>query len=123
VVLYGSDSYRRPYPFQPDVVIDIDSVLDAKLDLLDCHESQYYEWLPDHDGKLLHVPRDHQARRAWLRRDSEATLRIDADRFRDRLVSRYGAERGGLVIYAEAFELCEYGRQIPPGDAAEFIPF
>jgi len=123
VVLYGSDTFQRPYPFQPDIVIDIDAVVEKKLDLLDSHASQYYEWLPYHDGKLSQVPPDHDARRAWLRRDNEAGLRADAHRFRDRLVARYGAKRGAQVVYAEAFELCEYGRQMESGEAATLLPF
>jgi LmbE family N-acetylglucosaminyl deacetylase len=123
VVMYGSDSFRRPYPFQADIVIDIDAVLEKKLDLLDRHESQYYEWLPFHDGKLSEVPLDHEGRRAWLRRDNEAALRADANRFRDQLVARYGPERGAQVVYAEAYELCEYGRQIESGEAATLLPF
>ena len=34
-----------------------------------------------------------------------------AARFRRELIEHYGAERGSKVRYAEAFELCEYGRQ------------
>jgi N-acetylglucosamine malate deacetylase 1 len=123
VVMYGSDSFRRPYPFQADVVVDIDAVLETKLDLLDCHESQYYEWLPFHDGKLSEVPLDHEARRAWLRRDNEAALRADANRFRGQLMAKYGPARGALVVYAEAYELCEYGRQMSLREAETLIPF
>ena len=38
-----------------------------------------------------------------------------AARFRQELIARYGEERGRRVRFAEAFELCEYGRQ--PTDA------
>jgi LmbE family N-acetylglucosaminyl deacetylase len=34
-----SDHFQRPYPFQPDVVIDIDDVLGLKLAMLQQHTS------------------------------------------------------------------------------------
>ncbi len=34
-----------------------------------------------------------------------------ADRFRAKLGELYGEEKGRKVKYAEAFELCDYGRQ------------
>ena len=46
-----------------------------------------------------------------------------ANQYRDRLVALYGAERGRSVKYAEAFELCEYGRQAPPDELKKmFMP-
>jgi N-acetylglucosamine malate deacetylase 1 len=123
IVLYGSDNFMRPYPFRPDLVIGIDSVIETKLDLLDRHESQYYEWLPFHDGKLSQVPRGHGPRRDWLSRDLESVLQFDANRFRDHLNARYGADRAAQFKYAEAFELCEYGRQMSSGEAERHFPF
>ena len=34
-----------------------------------------------------------------------------ADKYRDRLIELYGEEKGRAIIYAEAFEICQYGRQ------------
>jgi hypothetical protein len=45
-----------------------------------------------------------------------------ADKFRDRLVAAYGADRGRSVKYAEAFELCQYGRQAPPDELKRLFP-
>jgi len=42
---------------------------------------------------------------------------------RERLVALYGADRGKAVKYAEAFELCEYGRQAPADELKKmFVP-
>ena len=43
-----------------------------------------------------------------------------ADEFRPELIARYGAERGEQVRYAEAFEICEYGRQ-PDADMLDAL--
>ena len=37
---------RSPRPSGPDVAVPIDDVIDKKIDALDAHVSQVYEWLP-----------------------------------------------------------------------------
>jgi hypothetical protein len=49
------------------VAISIDDVFDKKVDMLDAHVSQFYEWLPWVDGSLDKVPKDPAARKRWLR--------------------------------------------------------
>ncbi len=46
VFLYLEDRFQSPVPFVADVAVDIDDVWDRKLDALDAHASQVYEWLP-----------------------------------------------------------------------------
>ncbi len=46
VMGFLSDHFQRPYPFSPTVVVDIEPVLDTVIDMIDCHESQFYEWMP-----------------------------------------------------------------------------
>src|SRR5690606_31898116 len=67
VFLYLSDRFKKPSPFSPDIAVIIDSVIERKLDALDAHGSQFYEWLPWIDGRLAEVPADSAARREWLR--------------------------------------------------------
>src|SRR5512137_1882690 len=45
VYVYVSDNFTKPYPFTPDVVVDIDEVVEQKLEALHQHTSQMYEWL------------------------------------------------------------------------------
>ena len=35
----------------------------------------------------------------------------------------YGEERGQAVKYAEAFEICEYGRRPTPDEIKQLFPF
>src|SRR5438034_657500 len=58
VFLYFEDNFQKPQPFRPDVAISIDDVFSKKIDALDSHRSQFYEWLPWVDGKLDSVPHD-----------------------------------------------------------------
>ncbi|MEN9934338.1 MAG: hypothetical protein RLZZ387_917, partial [Chloroflexota bacterium] len=112
VIVYVSDTFQKPYPFTPDVVVAIDEAVDAKLDMFHAHTSQFYEWLPANGGYLQEVPEGEQDRRTWLAKTYDARLRRDADRYRSKLIELYGAEIGRRVQYAEAFEGCEYGGRL-----------
>ena len=123
VILYVSDRFQKPCPFQADVVVPIDETVEAKLAMLHCHTSQFYEWLPYNGGYPDQVPGGEEARRAWLAENLEPVLRHDADRYRARLVELYGAEVGERVHYAEAFEISEYGAPLPPEGLRSLFPF
>jgi LmbE family N-acetylglucosaminyl deacetylase len=108
VFLYYEDNFQKPAPFRPDVAVSIDDTWQLKLDALDAHVSQVYEWLPWVDGRLAEVPKDPAERRAWLAKTRAGRIRPDV---RAALEKRYGAEAGANIQHAEAFELCEYGRR------------
>jgi len=116
VMGYVADGFKKPAPFEPDVVLDIDSVIDTKLDVLHCHESQVYEWLPWTFGISEAVPPEGSRRREWLETemlgylDANTAINV-ADRFREELVAKYG-ERGTEVDHCEAIEISEYGGQL-----------
>jgi len=112
VMAYLSDSFAKPVPFSADVVIDIDPTIARKLDALHCHTSQMYEWIPWTQHKLEEVPPGDAERRAWLEDQRAPASREVAERFRDRLIERYGPQRGPAVRHAEAFEGCEYGTRL-----------
>jgi LmbE family N-acetylglucosaminyl deacetylase len=117
VFLYSSDGFKRPYPFQADIAVSVDDVFDQKLTAIHEMPSQHYEG--GANGSEAHVKsvpaaEDVAGRKAWLRANWERRQSGEAQRFRDALVRWYGAEKAAAVKYAEAFEICEHGRQ--PGD-------
>ncbi len=116
VFLYFADSFQKPVPFQPDVVVAIDDAIEKKLDAMAAIESQFLEWQPWLDGIPDQVPGEKAARREWVARRYAEWLGAVAEPIRSRLMARYGEEKGRAVRYAEAFEVCEYGRR---PDAAE----
>ncbi len=122
VMGYLSDRFEKPYPFTPTVVIDIDDVIDRKIDMLHCHSSQVYEWLAWHGVVLDEVPEDDKARREWLFERYAPRSSALADRFRDMLIARYGKEKGSAVKYAEAFEGCEYGTKLDETQIERLFP-
>jgi LmbE family N-acetylglucosaminyl deacetylase len=108
VFLYLRDEFQSPSRFVPEIAVDIDDVWERKIDAMDAHASQFYEWLPWIDGNSAGVPADRDARRTWL---SERWSRPIDECTRAALVRRYGAERGRQIQHAEAFQVCEYGRR------------
>ncbi|ACY48107.1 PIG-L deacetylase family protein [Rhodothermus marinus] len=109
VFLYLSDRFKKPNPFSPDIAVIIDSVVERKLDALDAHVSQFYEWLPWIDGRLAEVPADSAARREWLRAQ---WLRPNiTQEVRLALMRWYDPEVATQAQHVEAFEICEYGHQ------------
>jgi LmbE family N-acetylglucosaminyl deacetylase len=120
VFMYFQDNFQRPNAFRPDVAISIDDVIEKKIDMLDAHVSQFYEWLPWVSGTLEKVPAGAAERRQWLR-DGRAGQPTPA--VREALVTWYGAEKGNAVRHAEAFEICEYGTRPNEAMIRTLFPF
>jgi N-acetylglucosamine malate deacetylase 1 len=125
VFLYSSDGFQKPNPFHPDIVVSIDSVIDKKMEALSKLVSQFIEG--GCEGGPGSIPRDEadlkkrqdDLCKGWLRnRYSEI-----ADRYRNKLIELYGPEAGKQVRFAEAFEICEYGRQPTPEELRQLFPF
>ena len=114
---YLEDPFQLPVPFKADITVNIDDVWPRKLDALDAHRSQVYEWLPYLDD--AEVPAGAAARRAWL----DATWsREPSVCSRAALGRRYGAEAAARVRHAEALEMSEYGRKLSLQELDEMFP-
>jgi hypothetical protein len=48
---------------------------------------------------------------------------LNPDSCRDKLIELYGEDEGRAVKYAEAFEVCEYGRQPTKDELRNLFPF
>lgn len=119
VFLYFQDNFKKPNPFQPDIAVDITPVIDKKLAGLDAHQSQFYEWLPWIGNYEDEVPKDPAKFKAWLlqKRVSKPNAEVQKS-----LVKWYGNEHAAQVLYAEAFEICEYGTQPKESDIRRLFP-
>lgn len=124
VFLFYSDGFKRPTPFRADVVVGIDAAVEKKVACIEKLESQFYEGgalggphlLPaDEAGR---VKRREQVRQAYLGRARQV-----ADAHREKLAEFYGPAGAKAVVHAEAFEVCEYGRQPSPADIRRLFPF
>lgn len=123
LIIYLSDGFQKPNPFKPDVVVGIDSVVEKKIDMLHCHVSQFYEWLPYNSGTLDTVPSSSEDRRVWLAERLRNRFSNTAERYRDMLTELYGVTESLNIKYAEAFEACEYGSSLTSDNLPEFFPF
>lgn len=126
VFLYSSDRFKKPYPFEPDIAVAIDDVFEKKVDALMALESQIFEGGANGDEeKVAEIPpaSQPQARREYLRQRWISYSSRETDRARPALIRWYGEERGNQVQYAEAWEICEYGRQPTEAEIRELFPF
>lgn len=123
VFLFTSDNFSKPTLFRPDVVVGIDETIEKKIDMYNCHVSQMYEWLPWNEGTIDQVPKGIAERREWMAkgvRDDAAQL---ANKYRDKLISLYGIEKGSKIKYAEGFEDSEYGTRLNKENIQVLFPF
>jgi len=127
VFLYLSDRFQKPNPFEPDIVVAIDEVFEKKADALWVLESQIESlWATGNFERVVPVPKEPAARQkrrqqvnARFARRNEST----ANKYRAKLIELYGEEKGKKVKYAEAFEVCEYGRRPTAGELKKLFPF
>jgi N-acetylglucosamine malate deacetylase 1 len=123
VFLYMSDTFTEPSPFVPDIAVGIDDVIEKKIDMYHCHESQMYEWLPYNQGMLDSVPKDPAKRREWLAETRGFRSSGPGETYRTLLIQLYGQQRGSQVKQAEAFEVSEYGSQPSLEELKRLFPF
>jgi LmbE family N-acetylglucosaminyl deacetylase len=120
VFLYVEDRFQKPYPFQPDIAVDISEEFEQKIYGIAAHESQMFEWLPWTGGRLDQVPTTEEARLKWLADWRKPNI---SDAVRNSLVKWYGAEKAKKITAAEAFEICEYGRRPSEEEIRNLFPF
>ena len=119
VFLYTEDRFQKPTPFQPDIAIDITEVLDQKIYAMAAHKSQFFEWLPWTSGRLNEVPDTEESRIDWLKNWRKPRIN---DKVKQSLIKWYGDEKAQSIEYAEAFEICEYGRRPSDEDIRKLFP-
>jgi LmbE family N-acetylglucosaminyl deacetylase len=125
VFLFSEDRFQKPNPFTGDIVVDITDVIEKKLAVVEAMPSQFYEGgcCDKPAGGLPEGPAAKEARRKQVREAFTKRFASTADRFRSRLTELYGAEHAANVKYAEAFEVCEYGRQPDKAEIRRLFPF
>ena len=115
--LYAQDTFQKPYPFTPDIAIDISDVFDQKVYAMAAHESQYFEWLPWTGSE--NVPEGEEERMEWFKANRKRPI---TPAVRVSLIKWYGEEKAEKVTDAEAFEICEYGYQPTEEEIRELFP-
>ncbi|MBN2584204.1 MAG: PIG-L family deacetylase [Planctomycetes bacterium] len=109
--------------FRPDVIVDLDKVIGKKLAMINCHESQWYEWIPYNQGYLDKVPKGAAARRRWNEKRFRERLKGFANQWRDRAIDQYGPERGKEIQYAEGVQASPFGAPLDAKTVRRLFPF
>lgn len=110
VVACFADFFSQPAPFRADVKVDVTPVIETWAQMLDCHASQVYEWIPFTYGRSGEVPTKREERLRWLPEFYP----------RPRGVARRFAPELKL---AEAFEISEYARKPKPEELAALFAY
>jgi LmbE family N-acetylglucosaminyl deacetylase len=119
------DSFVDPRPARADAAVAIDAVMDQKNRALDCHISQFYEWLASEKGlgNTNFAAFTWEEKSAYLTKHWGMRFKVAADAARQTLKETYGEEKGGKVQFAEVFEFSPYGRAVSTQEFQNlFIP-
>ncbi len=119
VFLFMQDRFQKPYPFSPDIAVDISDVYEQKIYAVAAHHSQFFEWLPWLSGRLAEVPREEKAKLEWLGKQWKREITPE---IRTNLVKWYGEEKSKKITVAEAFEISEYGRMPNDEEIRKLFP-
>ncbi len=124
IFLYYQDRFQKPNSFSADIVVGIDAVIDKKLDAVLALASQTLEGGCGGSERLYaQDPDQRRAREREVRQRFDSRFASTANRFREQLTSWYGPEQGNQIKYAEAFEICEYGRRPSRQEIKTLFPF
>ncbi len=123
VFMYWPDRFQKPNPFEPDIAISIDDVLEQKYKALDKLESQFYEY-----GALGNGDPDSffegtlNERLNFLKRRFGSRYKVKPE-WEPVVAKWYGEERAENIENVEAFEICEYGHQPSDEELRKLFPF
>jgi len=126
VFLFSEDAFQRPNPFTPDIAVAIDDVIEKKLAAVEALHSQFFEGGANGHAGLVPDPNDAEkvaARKKVVRENFSKRFAATATKHRAALEAYYGKDEAAKVGFAEAFEICEYGRRPAPDEIRKLFPF
>lgn len=131
VVASMVDLFTVPSRLRPDVVLDVSDELETILEMLACHRSQVFEWLPYNLRVANEIPADSAGRREWLRTWYLQSVAPRCERFSlERHVAKSPdasaqlapqSTRDSLPRVVEAYELSEYAAPATEGRRRELF--
>lgn len=128
VFLYMQDPFQKPYPFTPDITVNISNTFSKKIDSMDAHQSQFYGWLAWSEGKLESIPESTDSRKQWLNKwliewlDGESGV---PSYYKNSIKKWYGDHKSLKKLTLEkieAFEVAEYGHQPSDDEIRDLFP-
>jgi len=125
VFCYFPDRFTDPKPFEADIAVSIDDIMDKKIDVIDAMPSQVYEGgaLGSEETMKKRFVDDLVKRKELLMESWQKRQNRIAAKYRDTSIQWYGEALGNAVQYAEAFEICEYADQPSKAELLRLFPF
>lgn len=120
VIAYAFDHFKNP-DFRPDVLLDVTDVYDKKAEAISKHTSQLMEWLPYTQGVLDQIPEEYDPIKRKEIVETLVNYAFSDIMTRFRKLLKVGYE-GRKVKQAEAYEICEYGKQPSLKELKELFP-
>lgn len=125
VFLYMEDGFKKPNPFTPDITVAVDDTFSTKIDALDAHVSQFYEWLPNVIGIDEDPPKNPDKRKKWLVKwldNWNSHMDHLSDQVKKSVEKWYDPEKAQRIGRVESFEIAEYGHQPTDKEIRKFFP-
>ena len=122
IFLYYSDTFTKPYPFDPIIAVGFDEAAQKKWDCISAMPSQFGDADSWQARYRANVPTDEAGRKAFLLDMVKQRSADVANQYRDLLVKLYGPQKGRAIKYAEAFELNQYGTQASADELKAMFP-
>src|SRR3954471_2391748 len=113
VFLFSEDNFQRPNPFTADIAVAIDDVIEKKLAAVEALHSQFFEGGANGHAGLVPDAGDADkvaARKKEVREAFSKRFAATANKYRGALEGYYSKDAAAKVGFAEAFEICEYGK-------------
>lgn len=114
VVAYMVDLFTRPSAFRADFTLDATEHLEGILRMLECHRSQFAEWIPWIE-RLGPVPTAPGEWSSWLKDFFLERTAARAQRF-------WSRDWGPSPTIVEAYEVSEYAGRLSPERQAGLFP-
>jgi LmbE family N-acetylglucosaminyl deacetylase len=121
VFMYYTDRFQKPAPSRADVVVNIDPVVERKLDALGVMISQFAEGGANGNASLYPAdPAGQRQRQQQVRENFSRRFKSTTARFAKESAAW---NPGTDVQHSEAFEICEYGTQPDRDGLRRLFPF
>jgi LmbE family N-acetylglucosaminyl deacetylase len=121
VVASMCDLFTQPNRLRPDIILNVEEEFEQVVNMAACHQSQFFDWLPYHDGVLDTVPDSDSDRLKWLAGRLRQFMEPRAEFFADAL-SGCGIPSANPTPLIEVYEISEYAAQPDEAERRRLFP-